>query len=152
MPVEPVERWIKEHGVKWRIIRVPGRTTTVSDAARALGVNRSRIVKTLVVIAGEEVYAVIIPGDKRLDMNKLARITGAKPRLAKPSEVIEKTGYPVGGVPPVALPSHVKLVIDESLVEQERVYGGGGEDGVLLEFNPRELVELAKPLVTKLTE
>ena len=152
MPVKPVVEWIKEHGVKWRLIRSSGRTTTVDDAARFLGVNKSVIVKTLIVIAGDEVYAVVIPGDKRLDMRKLANITGVKPRLARPDEVAEKTGYPVGGVPPIALPHNVKLVIDESLLRHDKVYGGGGEDGVLLVFNPKELVELIKPLVAKLTK
>ncbi len=151
MPVEPVERWIREHGVKWRLIRATERTTTVDDAARFLGVDKSRIVKTLVVIACSEVYAVIVPGDKRLDMTKLANIVGCKPRLAKPKEVAEKTGYNVGGVPPVALPSNVKLIIDESLLDLDRVYGGGGEDGVLLEFSPKELVELVKPLIAKIS-
>jgi len=152
MPVEPVEEWVRRHGVRWRLIRASRRTTTVDDAARFLGVSRSRIVKTLIVIAGDEVYAVVIPGDKRLDINKLTSITGARPRLAKLGEVVEKTGYPVGGVPPIALPNHVKLVVDESLLKHDRVYGGGGEDGVLLEFNPKELVELVKPLVAKLTK
>ncbi|MET1159509.1 MAG: YbaK/EbsC family protein [Thermoprotei archaeon] len=152
MPVEPVLEWIRKHGVEWRIIRASEKTTTVDDAARVLGVDKSRIVKTLIVIAGDEVYAVVIPGDKRLDMSKLASITRSKPRLAKPREVIEKTGYPVGGVPPIALPSHVKLVIDKSILKHDKVYGGGGEDGILLEFNPRELVELVKPLITELTK
>ncbi len=152
MPVEPVAEWIRVNGVRWRLIRASGRTTTVDDAARFLGVDRSRIVKTLIAVAGDDVYAVVIPGDKRLDMRKLADIAGVRPRLAKPEEVVEKTGYSVGGVPPIALPDNVKLVIDESLLRHDRVYGGGGEDGVLLEFNPRELVELVKPLVTKLTK
>ena len=151
MPVEPVVEWIRVNGVRWRLIRASGRTTTVDDAARFLGVDRSRIVKTLIVVAGGDVYAAVIPGDKRLDMRKLADITGVRPRLARPEEVVEKTGYSVGGVPPIALPDNVKLVIDESLLRHDRVYGGGGEDGVLLEFNPKELVELVKPLVTKLT-
>ena len=151
MPVEHVERWVREHGVRWRLIRASGRTTTVDDAARSLGVDKSRIVKTLIVIACDEVYAVVIPGNKKLDMNKLANIIGCKPRLAKPNEVVEKTGYHVGGVPPIALPSHVKLIVDESLLSLDRVYGGGGDDGVLLEFNPKELVELVKPLIAKLT-
>ena len=152
MPVEPVAEWINRHGVKWRLIRSSGRTTTVDDAARFLGVDKSVIVKTLIVIANDEVHAVVIPGDKRLDMEKLADIIGAKPRLARPEEVAEKTGYSVGGVPPIALPHNVKLVIDESLLRHDKVYGGGGKDGVLLEFNPKELVELAKPLVAKLTK
>ena len=151
MPIEPVIEWIRKHGIKWRIIKASGRTTTVDDAARFLGVDKSKIVKTLIVVAGDNVYAVVIPGDKRLDMRKFASITGVRARLAKPEEVVEKTGYTVGGVPPIALPNNVKLIIDESLLKHDKVYGGGGEDGVLLEFNPKELIKLTKPLVTKLT-
>ncbi len=152
MPVEPVAEWIRKYGVRWKLIRASGRTTTVDDAARFLGVDKSRIVKTLIVVAGDEVYAVVIPGDKRLDMRKLTNLIGVRPRLARPEEVVEKTGYTVGGVPPIALPDNVKLVIDESLLRHGRVYGGGGEDGILLEFNPKELIELVKPLVMRLTK
>ncbi len=152
MPVEPVAEWIRKYGVRWKLIRTSGRTTTVDDAARFLGVDKSRIVKTLIVVAGDEVYAVVIPGDKRLDMRKLTNLIGVRPRLARPEEVVEKTGYTIGGVPPIALPDNVKLVIDESLLRHGRVYGGGGEDGVLLEFNPKELIELVKPLVMRLTK
>lgn len=151
MSEESVEEWIRRLGVKWRLIRAPVETATVDDAARFLGVDKSRIVKTLIVTACSRVYAAIIPGDKKLDMEKLASIVGCNPRLARPSEVLEETGYPGGGVPPIALPSHVKVIIDESLLNTDKVYGGGGRSGVLLEFNPRELVELVKPLVAKIT-
>jgi len=80
-------------------------------------------------------------------LGKLAQLVGVSARLAKPREVFETTGYRVGGVPPIALPSSISVIVDQSLIERGIVYGGGGEDGVLLEFNVKEFVELVKPIV-----
>ncbi len=135
-----VEAWIRERGLSWRLIDTGGPTTSVADAAERLGVEPGVIVKTLVLIDGEKTYAVIVPGPARLDLGKLARVVGGKPRMARPREVLERTGYRVGGVPPVALPEDVVLVVDKAVLGLERVYGGGGRDGVLLEFSPAELV------------
>ncbi len=136
-----VEEWIRSHELKWRILEIPSSTRTVDDAARALGVGRDVIVKTLVVVCRDSILAVIVPGDRRLDMSKL-RSVARDCRLAKPSEVEALTGYPVGGVPPVALPDHVRVIVDRSLLDREVVYGGGGDVNLLLEFSPRTLVSL----------
>lgn len=149
---ERVAAWIREHRLRWRLIRVRGSTLTVGDAARALGVSVSVVVKTLVVVDDKgRTYAVLVPGDRKLDLSRLADLVGARVRLAKPREVLNATGYPTGGVPPVALPSDVRLIVDEALLSLERAYGGGGENGVLLEFDPRELVRATMPLVAKVS-
>ncbi len=149
MHIEKVKGWIEKHGLSWRIIEPRRSTRTVREAAEALGVDTSSIVKTLIVVGEKGVYAVIIPGDRRLSINKnkLERIVGDHVRLAKPGEVVKYTGYPVGGVPPVGLPENVKLVVDELLLAKEVVYGGGGSDKLLLEFKPRELIEIVRPIV-----
>ncbi len=144
---QSVEKWIKVRGLGWRLIDTGGPTTSVADAAERLGVDPGNIVKTLVLVDGDKTYAVIVPGPARLSLEKLARVVGGKPRMAKPREVVERTGYRVGGVPPVALPDNVVLVVDERVLRLEKVYGGGGKDGVLLEFNPSELVREAGCLV-----
>lgn len=138
---EVVEVWVKLRGLSWRFIDVPGSARTVDDAARFLGVSRSSIVKTLIVICSNDIYAAIVPGDRKLDMIKLRAIAG-ECRLAKPNEVLEHTGYRVGGVPPVTLPPNIKIIVDTALLSKPKVYGGGGDEKTLLEFNPKELVEI----------
>ncbi len=136
-----VEEWIKLHELKWRVLDMPSSTKTVDDAARALGVSKSVIVKTLVVICENAVLAVIVPGDRRLDMSKLENLA-KNCRFAKPKEVEILTGYPAGGVPPVALPESIKVIMDRVLLDKDVVYGGGGDLNSLLEFSPRDLVSL----------
>lgn len=49
--------------------------------------------------------------------------------------------------PPIALPEGVKVVLDRSLLDRDVVYGGGGDVNLLLEFQPRVLVELGLAMV-----
>jgi prolyl-tRNA editing enzyme YbaK/EbsC (Cys-tRNA(Pro) deacylase) len=118
-------------------LEVPVRT--VKEAARAVGVSEDKVVKTIVVNCGGEFRAYILRGDKRLDLKSLGC------RLATPEEVLTVTGYPVGGVPPVL---NIPVFIDEELLNEDYVYGGGGDDHSLLRFKPRVLVErgFAKPV------
>lgn len=118
-------------------LEVPVRT--VREAARAVGVGEDKIIKTIVVNCGGEFRAYILRGNKRLDVKSLGC------RLATPEEVLSVTGYPVGGVPPVL---NIPVFIDEELLNEDYVYGGGGDDHSLLRFKPWVLVEkgFAKPV------
>jgi prolyl-tRNA editing enzyme YbaK/EbsC (Cys-tRNA(Pro) deacylase) len=118
-------------------LQIPVRT--VREAARAVGVGEDKIIKTIVVNCGGEFRAYILRGTKRLDVKSLGC------RLATPEEVLSVTGYPVGGVPPVL---DIPVFIDEELLSEDYVYGGGGDDHSLLRFRPRDLVEkgLAEPV------
>ncbi|BAN91061.1 YbaK/EbsC family protein [Aeropyrum camini] len=148
-----VEEWIKARGLSWRLLEMPGSTRTVAEAARWVGVDESNIVKTLIALDSEgNAYAVIVPGGRRLSLRKLGWLVGKPVRLARPGEVLELTGYPVGGVPPVALPQGIVVVVDSSLLNRERVYGGGGSVNTLLEFNPKELVEAVGAVVGDVSE
>ncbi|WP_207387718.1 YbaK/EbsC family protein [Aeropyrum pernix] len=151
--MEKVEEWIKAKGLTWRLLIMQKPTRTVAEAAALLGVSESEIVKTLIVLdnAGG-VYAVVIPGDKRLNINSMKELAGKPVRLARANEVVELTGYPVGGVPPVALPPNIVLVVDRILLSRKKVYGGGGGENVLLEFSPRELVEATGAVVADVSE
>ncbi|MCE4624883.1 MAG: hypothetical protein F7C35_03350 [Desulfurococcales archaeon] len=152
MGVGRVIEWIRRKGLKWRLIKADIPTNRVSDAARFLRVHRSRIVKTIIVTDGEKYYAAIIPGNRKLDVGKTSKLLGRRVRLATKEEVLEATGYPAGGVPPVALPSGITVIMDKRLLDKDVVYGGGGGEDYLLEFNPRELVEEVKPLVADISK
>ena len=47
-------------------------------------------------------------------------------RLAKPHEVLEITGYTVGGVPPVAHATELQVLMDDTLLRHETVYAAAG--------------------------
>ncbi|MCE4611922.1 MAG: hypothetical protein F7B17_08130 [Desulfurococcales archaeon] len=148
---ERVEAWIREKGLGWRLITMPGPTRTVAEAASQLDVDASLIVKTLVLVCEGGVYAAIIPGDRRLSLDKVARIAG-ECRLARRGEVVGLTGYPAGGVPPVALPEGVRVIVDSRVASMSVAYGGGGDEMTLLEFKPGELLETVESIVADVSE
>ncbi len=146
-----VEDLIKTMGLKWKLYRLQKRVRRVSQAASALGVPESLIVKTIVLIDDDRTIACIIPGDKKLDLRKVRAVIGGSPRLARPEEVLERTGYSVGGVPPYPLPDNIIIMMDERVLDNERVYGGGGDEWTLLEFSPKELISMVRVLVADIS-
>ncbi|MCE4626932.1 MAG: YbaK/EbsC family protein [Desulfurococcales archaeon] len=146
-----VESWLRKHGLDWRLITMHEPTRTVAQAARQLRVDESMIIKTLILLCENNVYAVIIPGDKRLSFEKLGRIAG-KCRMAKRREVEDTTGYPAGGVPPVALPENIQVIMDIGIAYMKKAYGGGGDENTLLEFNPSKLKKLIQCIVADVSQ
>ncbi|MCE4612466.1 MAG: YbaK/EbsC family protein [Desulfurococcales archaeon] len=142
-----VEEWVSRSGLPWKLHRLSSRVRSVREASQAMGVPPGRIVKTIVLVDGDRTIACIIPGDKMLDLEKLKSIIGGSPRLATRREVEERTGYPVGGVPPAPLPDNVLVVLDHRLLGEDSLYGGGGDEYSLLEFRPGDLVRVRRVVI-----
>ncbi len=87
---------------------------TISDVADFLGLPPSTLVKSLLMMAGDEPVLALVRGDHELHAGKLARFLGCEARPAHPEEVLKFTGAEVGFVGPVGLEG-VRVVADESL-------------------------------------
>jgi Cys-tRNA(Pro) deacylase len=104
-------------------------THTAEAAAAAAGCELGQIVKTLVVFAAGRPHFVLVPGDRRLDDRLLAArfAVGRKQiKLASAAQVLELTGYPVGGVSPFGAVSALDMLIDSSFRRFDRVWLAGG--------------------------
>jgi len=145
---ERVWRWIKENKLEWKIYTFNDEVRTVKQAASLLGVYPNIILKTIILVDGEKTYAAILRGIDRVDLAKLSKITGGSPRIASPTEVLARTGYPVGGVPPAPLPSSVVVVIDRKVLEIDMAYAGGGDEHTLLKLNPKDLIRIYPNAIT----
>jgi prolyl-tRNA editing enzyme YbaK/EbsC (Cys-tRNA(Pro) deacylase) len=73
----------------------------------------------------------------------------AEARQAQPDEVRAATGFPVGGVPPVA--HDLPVVLDEALLAHDRVWAAGGDGNSLFEVDPRVLAERIGARVARLS-
>jgi prolyl-tRNA synthetase len=98
-----------------RRVDTPGQTT-VEEVAGFLGVEPSRVVKTLLYQSDKGPVAALIRGDRELNEVKLGNIVGATElRLAREDEVEELTGAPVGFAGPVGLSAEVRLIADNTV-------------------------------------
>ena len=96
--------WIASRGSTVELVRCPGsETPDVASSAKALGVDVSCIVKSLVFACDGECIVVVTNGEERVDAKKIAYHLGLankRVRLASTTEAIAEAGYAPGTVPP----------------------------------------------------
>jgi prolyl-tRNA editing enzyme YbaK/EbsC (Cys-tRNA(Pro) deacylase) len=110
-------------------------------AAQALGCTVAEIAKS-VVFVGKTAALVVISGDRRVDLARLSRVMGEEVRVATPDEVRERTGYPIGGVPPFPHVQGVAVLPDASLTRFDRVWAAGGAPNVVFRIGTSDLLRL----------
>lgn len=110
-----------------------------------MGIKLSEIAKTVVLVSERgDTILVVVRGDRRVDQAKLARLLGYKKlRLASGSEVLETTGYPPGGVPPVGHLRKLPVYIDVEL-RGGMYYVGGGDSQHLLLIRTDDIAKLTE--------
>ena len=94
-----------------------------------MGCELGQIVKTLFFLADGRPTVALVAGDRQVDTARLAEILGVgrkKLKMGTPEQVLELTGYPVGGVSPVGLETPCDIVVDESLQRFREVWAAAG--------------------------
>jgi prolyl-tRNA editing enzyme YbaK/EbsC (Cys-tRNA(Pro) deacylase) len=142
MSLETVRQWLSRHAPDLRLIEVEDSTATVSEAAKALGVEAGQIAKTLAVRAGDQTFLLVTRGNARLDNRKCKDGFGARPRMLGFDETFELTGHPVGGVCPFGLKQPIPVYLDVSLKAFDVVYPAGGSLNTSVEVPVDRLFDL----------
>jgi prolyl-tRNA editing enzyme YbaK/EbsC (Cys-tRNA(Pro) deacylase) len=125
--VQKVQAYLDRFNMGLKIIELEENTSTCELAAAALKVEIGQIAKTLVFLADERPVLVVASGDKKIKSGKLKRyLKVSKVKMAGPVTVERATGYPVGGVCPVALPGHLPILLDDSMHRFPVVYAAAG--------------------------
>jgi len=135
LAVNRVRRMVKEFDANLAPLVLNTATSTVEEAARALGVEPGMIAKTLLFRAGEAYGLFVVAGDRRVNTKKVKELLGSKPRLATPEEVKEITGFRIGGVCPFALATEVPVYLDASLQRFDVIYPSAGSPHSALPIN-----------------
>jgi Cys-tRNA(Pro) deacylase len=144
-PVERVAAYLREAGVEARLEELESATATAEDAARAAGCSLGQVVKSLVFVCDGRAVVVLVPGDRRADLTKIARAAdAAEARIARRAEVEQATGFAPGAVAPFPLPRVDRVLIDQNLLSHEIVWVGAGSESHLAALNPAALARLAK--------
>jgi Cys-tRNA(Pro)/Cys-tRNA(Cys) deacylase len=113
------------------------------QAAEALGVPPSRLLKTLMAKAGGAVVCVLIASDREVSLKKLATAAGTKDAAMLPAAEAERvTGYHVGGISPLGQRKRVRVFIDAPALAHPTVILNGGRRGLQIEIAPQDLVKL----------
>jgi prolyl-tRNA editing enzyme YbaK/EbsC (Cys-tRNA(Pro) deacylase) len=152
--------YMTAQGIDARLVRDLGDTRTVPLAAIALGVDVDQVIKSLLFLvrlpdrpADPQPVLVIVGGQRLVDYRALAAYFGVsrkKARMAAAEAVLAILGYPAGGVPPFGHRTRVPAIIDAALLAGQVgdgtiLYGGGGDEGTMLEITLAELLRVVQP-------
>jgi Cys-tRNA(Pro)/Cys-tRNA(Cys) deacylase len=122
----------------------PRAETFGDEAAAALGIEPTRIFKTLIATVDGRLVCGVVPVAARLDLKALAAAAGGKrAAMAEPAAAARATGYVVGGISPLAHRSRLPVVVDESALSFPSVYVSAGKRGLQVELAPADLVRAA---------
>lgn len=143
--VEQVAAFLRDTGAEARLEQFDEQAPTAQAAADAIGCTLEQIVKTLVVVCDGLAVVVLVPGDRRGDTGKVARLMGAaKVRIATPDEVVAATGFEPGAVAPFPLPRVQRVLVERTLLASPVVWVGAGSDRHVVALTPLELIRLTR--------
>jgi prolyl-tRNA editing enzyme YbaK/EbsC (Cys-tRNA(Pro) deacylase) len=147
-PVDRVRTALEEAGLDTSLVQeLPADTSTAEAAAQAVGAPQGSIVKSLIFMADGVPALVLVSGDQRADVKRLRAELGLSKkrlRIAQPHEVLESTGFPVGGVPPVGHQPPLRTLIDATLGRFDRVWAAAGSPHAVFPVGFQQLVTITQ--------
>ena len=131
-------------GPGFRVLEFDATTRTSAQAASAIGCAVAEIAKSLIFRAGGSGRSVLVvaSGANRVDEAKVAALLGEKIARADADFVREKTGFAIGGVPPVGHAEAPIVLIDEDIFGFDAVWAAAGTPNAVFQLTPAQLVEL----------
>ncbi len=122
----------------------PATTAFGDEAAEALGVDRRRIFKTLIVTRlGRGLAVAVLPVAEHLDLRAMGAAIGVKRvELADPAAAQRSSGYVLGGISPIGQRTRLATVLDASALDFELIVVSAGRRGLQVELRPQDLVTI----------
>jgi prolyl-tRNA editing enzyme YbaK/EbsC (Cys-tRNA(Pro) deacylase) len=138
-------------GPRFTVLEFDAPTRTAEDAAAAIGCAVAEIAKSLVFRAesGQSVL-VVASGVNRVDEKKAAEFVGERIGRADADFVRLKTGFAIGGVPPVGHATAPVVLIDEDLMRLTEIWAAAGTPNAVFRLTPADLVALTKGTIASI--
>jgi prolyl-tRNA editing enzyme YbaK/EbsC (Cys-tRNA(Pro) deacylase) len=139
-----VQQALIQHGVSCQVIEMPQSTRTAEEAARAVGCQVGQIVKSL-VFQGQQSHQPLLvatSGANRVNEKKIAALIAEPLSKADADFVRVKTGFAIGGVPPVGHAEPLRIFIDEDLLQYDEIWAAAGTPRALFKLTPDELQKI----------
>jgi len=124
---------------------------TSAEAAAAVGCTVGQIAKSIVFRAARSQRPVLVltSGVNRVSESAVAVLVGEPLAKADADFVRARTGFVIGGVPPVGHAEPTMTFIDEDLLQYAEIWAAAGTPNAVFRLTPEELVRLTEGKVAK---
>ena len=118
----------------------PGAERAGLQAAEALGEDPRLVLKTLMAEVDGKPVCAIVPSDREVSMKRLAAAFGGKAaQMMRPADAERMTGYKVGGISPFGQRRKVPMAIEAAAVAEALVFVNGGQRGLQVRLDPKDI-------------
>jgi len=141
-----VQEALKVLGLELQVVELQETTRTSADAARAVGCEVGQIAKSL-IFKGQRTQRpilVIASGSNRVNEKRVGELMSEPLGKADADFVRQKTGFVIGGVPPVGHAEKLEVFIDEDLLRYSEIWAAAGTPNAVFKLTPSDLVRMTE--------
>ena len=139
-------------GFSMQVVELPASTRTAVEAAQAVGCNVGQIVKSLIFQGRDSGRPLLIlaSGANRVDLEKAAAVVGDELDKADADFVRQRTGFAIGGVPPLGHTEALETLIDVDLLQYQEIWAAAGTPNAVFCLSPADLQRVTGGRVVKI--
>ena len=141
-------------GPRFEVREFEASTRSAADAAAAIGCTVGQIAKSLVfrTTFSDRPVLVITSGTNRVSESIIATHLGEAIERANAVFVRDRTGFAIGGVPPIGHSAPVLIIIDEDLRSFDEIWAAAGTPNAVFRLDFDDLVKLTGGTVARVAE
>ena len=149
-----VQQALHAIGMQLEVIELPDSTRTSLEAAQALGCQVGQIAKSIIfqALTSHRPILVIASGSNRVNEKVIAELIGEAIRKADADFVRQRTGFVIGGVPPLGHAERLETFIDQDLLQYLDIWAAAGTPHAVFRLTPDILLRMTGGQVIKITE
>jgi prolyl-tRNA editing enzyme YbaK/EbsC (Cys-tRNA(Pro) deacylase) len=144
-----VQNALDTFGIPLKVVELPASTRSAVEAARAVGCQVEQIAKSLVFktrVSARPVL-VIASGSNRVNEERIGELLGETITKADADYVRQRTGFVIGGIPPVGHYETLVTFVDEDLLRYEMIWAAAGTPNAVFQLTPSDLVRITSGTV-----
>ncbi len=148
-----VQQALAALGMQLEVIELPDSTRTSQDAAQAVGCQVGQIAKSIIfqALPSHRPILVIASGPNRVNEKVLAGLVKEEISKADADFVRSRTGFVIGGVPPVGHAERLETYIDQDLLQFNEIWAAAGTPHAVFRLTPVDLIRMTTGKVIKVT-
>lgn len=137
-----VQQALEQHHLALEVVELNASTRTAQDAAAAVGCELGQICKSLVFRSADTPILFLVSGKNQLNVTKVSADLGLPLEKADADFTREKTGFAIGGIPPVAHTTPITTYIDRTLLTYPEIWAAAGTPHAVFKLESRLLLTL----------
>jgi len=144
--VQMVQDALKALGFINEVMELQTTTRTSAEAAQAVGCRVEQIAKSI-VFRGKQTdrpVLVIASGPNRINEKKIEALISEPIGKADANFVRQRTGFVIGGVPPVGHLEKIEIFIDEDFLKYDEIWAAAGTPNAVFKLTPSDLVKMTE--------